>query len=288
MEKTAKIDLDQKRESAKKLKRVIARVDEKLKAANEKLASLADEKKTSKKYLAAVRRVKKVEALREKRRDELKGCQESIDALEEYVDQTAVIMIFVSKGYFKSGNCLREARCTVQKKKPIALMHDNVRGGAALDFLRDDECPTELRGPIFDGRDVIEWHRIKDFQLVSLKQLAEQLLLGCPSYSKQAAVPLYIPGEIMNQRLAFREPVRIYASRNNPGALAAAHSLRDSTVVRSGGAVSLILIARRRHTAWIDSPVVRCKDTRRLHWRCRFGYEAVNRFRLPARPLPRW
>merc|ERR1719267_91075 len=34
---------------------------------------------------------------------------ESIDALEQYVDQTAVIMIFVSKGYFKSGNCLREA-----------------------------------------------------------------------------------------------------------------------------------------------------------------------------------
>ena len=82
---------------------------------------------------------------------------ESIDALEEYVDATAVIMIFVSKGYFKSKNCLRrtslapapeahaacspwhhrpwsrrppslldrEARCTVDKRKPLTLAHDS-------------------------------------------------------------------------------------------------------------------------------------------------------------------
>merc|ERR1711951_271470 len=31
---------------------------------------------------------------------------ESIDALEEYVEASAMIMIFVSKGYFKSSNCL--------------------------------------------------------------------------------------------------------------------------------------------------------------------------------------
>ena len=55
----------------------------------------------------------------------------SIDALEEYVDATAIIMIFVSKGYFKSKNCLREARCAVAKRKPITLVHDPVRGGAA-------------------------------------------------------------------------------------------------------------------------------------------------------------
>eukprot|EP00964_Phaeocystis_antarctica_P090817 scaffold58161_cov58-Phaeocystis_antarctica.AAC.5 len=35
---------------------------------------------------------------------------EDYDALEEYVEQSALIMIFVSKGYFKSKNNLREAR----------------------------------------------------------------------------------------------------------------------------------------------------------------------------------
>ena len=36
---------------------------------------------------------------------------EDIGELESYVERTATIMIFVSKGYFKSSNCLREARC---------------------------------------------------------------------------------------------------------------------------------------------------------------------------------
>ena len=36
-----------------------------------------------------------------------------IGALEEYVEATSIIMIFVSKGYFGSKNCLREAVCTV-------------------------------------------------------------------------------------------------------------------------------------------------------------------------------
>ena len=85
---------------------------------------------------------------------------ESIDALEEYIDASQVIMIFVSKGYFGSKNCLREARTAVQKTKPLALVHDPVRGGATLEAIKEDECPVELQG-IFNDRKVIEWHRIK-------------------------------------------------------------------------------------------------------------------------------
>ena len=155
---------------------------------------------------------------------------EDIGALEEYVEQTQVIMIFVSKGYFKSGNCLREARCTVAKKKPTALVYDPVRGGAALAFIRDEECPAELRGPIFDTRRVIEWHRIRDFQLRSLTLLAEQLLLGCPSYRSQAELPLFVPGELSQLRLSFPSAVALYASPNNPGAAETAARLRSSVV----------------------------------------------------------
>ena len=96
-----------------------------------------------------------------------------IGALEEYIDMTAVITIFASKGYFKSGNCLREAHVTVAKRKPIALVHDPFHGGATLDVVRDEECPDDLRSSIFLRRQVIEWHRIKDFQLVSIKLLVE-------------------------------------------------------------------------------------------------------------------
>ena len=38
---------------------------------------------------------------------------EEISALEEYIDQTCVILIFLSKGYFLSRNCMREVRAAV-------------------------------------------------------------------------------------------------------------------------------------------------------------------------------
>ena len=155
---------------------------------------------------------------------------EDIGALEEYVDASAVIMIFVSKGYFKSGNCLREARCTVAKQKRISLVYDPVRGGAPLEALKHDECPVELRGPIFDARHVVEWHRIRDFQLRSLTLLAEQLLLGCPSYASKPQLPLFVPGELAQQRLGFPSAVALYASPNNPGAAETAARLRDGTL----------------------------------------------------------
>ena len=100
-----------------------------------------------------------------------------------------------------SANCLREAHSTIAKEKPITLVHDPIRGGASLEAIMD-ECPPELRGPIFDERNVIVWHRIKDFQLVSLKLVAEQLLLGCPSFFDNDSLQLHVPGELTARPLA--------------------------------------------------------------------------------------
>ena len=134
------------------------------------------------------------------------------------VEKTATIMIFVSKGYFKSTNCLREADCTVKQSKHITLMHDPVKGGATLDFIKENECPERLLKPIFtcpDGvtpRKVITWHRIKDFQLVSLKLLTEQMLLGCATYANLPELPLYLPGEISAKKLMFSKKVRCHTA----------------------------------------------------------------------------
>ena len=160
-------------------------------------------------------------------------------------------MIFVSKGYFKSANCLREAHCTVAKRKPITLVHDPASYLSTympLETIRDDECPDELRG-IFDKRDVIPWHRIYDFQLVSLKLLAEHLLLGCPRegnvsnlrrqslgtlsdlrrkslQGKRDHIDIFVPGELQCERMALPRPRPVvYASPHNPGALAVATDL---------------------------------------------------------------
>ena len=112
-----------------------------------------------------------------------------IGALEEYVEQSRVFMLFVSKGYFKSksspplpsncglraasnhralrdphmpagADCLREIRKADQLKKKIVLMHDPVRGGATVEYIKKEECPKDLLR-IFKRRDIIIWHRIK-------------------------------------------------------------------------------------------------------------------------------
>ena len=85
---------------------------------------------------------------------------------------------------------MREARCTIRKNKPIALVHDPVRGGGTLDFIKQHECPDGLRSAIFDGRDVIEWHRIKvraELRLVPRRPL-DNLWIAL------ARVPFVLPG----------------------------------------------------------------------------------------------
>ena len=183
-----------------------------------------------------------------------------IGELEAYVEQTAVMLVFVSKGYFKSKNCLREIRHTIAMRKPLVLVHDPVRGGATLEFIRKEECPLELHDATFlrpgsgEERDVITWHRIKvpacpwphprqpaprkelclclrvpqEYQIVSIRLLAEQMLLGCPAYASYASLPLYIPGEVSRQKLTFTSPVVVFTSEKNPGALATAQMLQES------------------------------------------------------------
>ena len=161
--------------------------------------------------------------------------------------------------------CLREARYALAKEKRLALAHDPVRGGASVDYIKEEECPAEMLSGVFTKkkvlmerglsrreqiststkespssvtieesaseqvvpRDVIEWHRIKDFQLVSLKLLAEQLLLGCPNYDDLTSLKVYVPGELTSWKWVFHKQVTLYASANNPGAEKAALALRD-------------------------------------------------------------
>ena len=166
---------------------------------------------------------------------------EDIGDLEKYVDQSSLIMIFVSKGYFLSNNCLREVRCASSKTKPLSLMHDPVRGGATLKGCIE-ECPVEVRGYVFDDRPVITYHRARDFQVVTMKLLAQQLLrecpnfksahassaqLGSPSGGEGADVQLILPGEVSRRKLRFRRPITVYVSPYNPGAARAIEALQE-------------------------------------------------------------
>lgn len=51
------------------------------------------------------------------------------------------------------------------------------------------------------------------------------MLLGCAAYAGVDSLPLFIPGEISRRKLRFVEPVVVYASPNNTGALEVAARL---------------------------------------------------------------
>ena len=137
-------------------------------------------------------------------------------------------MIILSKGYFKSKNCMREVQACYEGRKLLVLLHetDEAKGGAPLDVLRS-ECSVDVRDYVFGSeRTIIPWHRISVFQLVSLKLVVEGMLSGCPEYAGKPSPELYLPNELPRVRLAFRSPPRVYVSEHNPRAAEVARVLR--------------------------------------------------------------
>ena len=164
---------------------------------------------------------------------------QDIGALEAYIGASQLVQLFCSGGYFKSRNCLREVRATLEQGKDVTLMADPDKGGAPLEVIKNEECPEELRGPVFDERGIVRWYRIADFQKarlpsplahpshsdgllftrvmfqVGLKQLGERVLLSCPTYKDVNALPLFIPGELTTVRWGFAPAISAYCSKHS-------------------------------------------------------------------------
>ena len=160
---------------------------------------------------------------------------QEIGKLEEYIEQSQCILIFLSRNYFFSTNCLRELDHALKSNKPLVLVHeeDPGKGGAPLEELKAD-CASHGakngRMAVFErGGEVLTWQRFHDFQLVALEGIASQLLHACDIVldPKQAPKPpvLYIPGEISRQQLVFDREIVVYVSPANPGAAAMAAEL---------------------------------------------------------------
>ena len=154
-----------------------------------------------------------------------------IGDLELYIAQSMVINVFLSHGYFKSRNCLREVQATVETWKPFMITHeiDTSKGGGSLNEMKVELGDTRLCDVIFSKeRRITTWYRIADFQLVSIKQIAEFTLLQTPKYKDREKLDIIVPGELLRQPLGFAEPVVVYSSPNNPGARALATELEKA------------------------------------------------------------
>ena len=144
---------------------------------------------------------------------------ESIEALEEYVGQSAAMLVLLgSPRYFGSANCMREVRAAQARGTPLVRVHDSDRTkhGAPLDELRE-ACPAECCGAIFDEEPerIIRWHRVAEFQVKVVAQMAEQLLLASPAYHGESKLPLMLSGGLAWATPFFPRRTGVYISPHN-------------------------------------------------------------------------
>uniref|UniRef100_A0A7S2BXW5 Receptor ligand binding region domain-containing protein n=1 Tax=Haptolina brevifila TaxID=156173 RepID=A0A7S2BXW5_9EUKA len=189
---------------------------------------------------------------------------DEISRLEEHIAASQCILIFLSKSYFKSKNCLREVRAAAAANKPLVLCQevDVARGGLSLDDAKGD-CPDELLDYVFGSsaptskasrlmggveqpgpREVIVWHRVTAFQRVSLLRIASTMVAAAKqeeddwssakdmpnvaalSPSKSKAKPkLYCPESITERPVTYAGSISLFVSESNPGAREAAELL---------------------------------------------------------------
>lgn len=167
-----------------------------------------------------------------------------LSLLEQHVKESALVVSFLSRGYFLSANSMREVRAAVAFSIPVIAVHEenSDRGGATLDALRA-ECPPDLLDAIFDSGygAPVPWLRAKPLQLASLTTLAEALLYAleswsgggarmAPSAETKARLQLRTMGEAISDVHVVPMPgTLVFASTNNPGALAFAELLAMAT-----------------------------------------------------------
>ena len=120
---------------------------------------------------------------------------------------------------FGSRNCLREVEATLSQGKGYLFVHeaDAGKGGGPLEELQKELKNDGHRTRLFDdAHRVIVWHRIAAFQMVSLVQIAEDMLRQCGGFHERLS--LYIPDSVLTQELVIKTRVVLYVSRHNQGA----------------------------------------------------------------------
>jgi len=187
-----------------------------------------------------------------------------LEHLEDLVQTSQCMLVFLSKSYFRSANCMRELTAALGKQLPIVLVQelDASKGGDELATLRLEcaawhnslKLQTEQCSLLEEGREIILWHRLFEFQQLSLKRIASAMLHATPVYREMNAPPsLYFPRECSVQLCVFDRPTHVYINRYNYGPSAAIKKL-----VERCGCTNLThsfrnQFSERRSSAWKQS-----------------------------------
>ena len=89
-----------------------------------------------------------------------------VDLIESYLERSSTMLLFLSKGYFQSLNCLREVHATLCLQKHYLLVQEayTEKGGAPIAELKLELQDKTFRDQVFDGRPVTVWYRVSHLQ----------------------------------------------------------------------------------------------------------------------------
>ena len=157
---------------------------------------------------------------------------DDVDRLEEYIAQSAVIVIFYSKGYFRSKNCRREFYKAFEMKKPMILLYN---GGVSVVEEMKEECRTQCENDesrpestsVSDLLDILTsdgpicWLKEGSFSLESLKLVYLRVFRNLPFYQdtsrrRQLDKGFYLPSDVGSAPLS--SSVQLLYCEENVGA----------------------------------------------------------------------
>jgi len=170
---------------------------------------------------------------------------ENIEDLEKNIGETVTILVYASRGYFTSKNCMRELTHTVHVGKPLicVIEPDPTRGGLSRDEVKEQlECAKRasydkwgfakgttpdsgaLYNALYERVAPIEWNRLHPFQAVTVRMIAVRTYLNMKELANETVVEgkLMVEAEIINQplsplpKLSRGQNVHIYCSKHNP------------------------------------------------------------------------
>ena len=151
---------------------------------------------------------------------------------------------------------MKEFDFTLEYGKPIILVHeaDPKKGGSTLSALRGDcqvSRPDKVGLVFTEDAQVVTWHRVAEYQRLSLKLIAERMLQASPSFAGRTfaqGAMLYMPGEVALHTMHFAQPYCMYVSVYNPGAKEFASELLSKVAADEGGERRLKLSYRSSFT----------------------------------------
>ena len=171
-----------------------------------------------------------------------------VSKLEQSVNESAIFILYYSKGYFRSKNCRRELYAAYHFCKPIIVIYEG--DSSVIEEMRDECCDYCVDGSVSNisllqylSNDVpIRWLNEGAFCAAVLNRIYTRLLHYLPYYQGTRKHLLKdgikVPGEIPGS-ISLGRSLNILVCDYNPGALEVAEEIQNTFSGEKGAIVDI-------------------------------------------------